>query len=178
MNLSFKLFGRHFKLLFRTHKELDVYVAGITNKCRDGRYVIFLDYDQVPEEWVVEEVQFLMTEHLLGDFHIFKTTNGYHAICTDKVSLHDLVAVMRDSSTDEAYKYVPLRRARRVWTLRTTAKDGKKPEFLYTLGGLYLNQQSKPHNDILRKLYNIEIPTGNEDGEEEFWTAHYHIASR
>lgn len=180
MNLSFKLFGRHFKLLLRTHKELDQYVAGITNRCKDGSYCCFLDYDAVPLEWVIEELKLLIDLFPVYHFHVFKTTNGFHAICTNKLSLRDLVELMRDSSTDDAYKWVPLKRARKVWTLRTTEKDGNKPEFLTTVFSTDAHQgaQSKPHNDLLRRLYNIEIPTDFEDAEDEFWSAHYHIASR
>lgn len=178
MNLSFRLFGRHFKLLFRTHKDLDQYVAGITNKCRDGRYCTFLDYDDVPMEWVVEEAKLLTDLFYIGDMHVFKTTNGFHVINTTKLFLRDLVDIMRNSSCDDAYKWVPLKRARKVWTLRTTEKDGNKPEYIMTVRGNNLpeNEQSKPHNDILRKIYNIEIPTDLEDDEDEFWSAHYHIS--
>lgn len=177
MIIKFALFKRHYSFNFRTYKELNFYVAGITNKCKDGKYVLFLDYDDVPEEWVVEELSFLVKEFFLGDTHLFKTNNGFHAICTTKRSLRNIIEVMRDSSTDSAYKWVPLKRARKVWTLRTTEKDGKKPEFITTVKGNNRadNKESKPHNEILRKLYSLEIPTSRDDGEEDFWTAHYHI---
>ena len=180
MIFKFALFKRHFSFNFRTYKELDHYVAGITNRCKDGTYVTFLDYDDVPLEWIEEELKVLIDLFNLGDFHIFKTGNGYHAICTSKNSLRNLIEIMRDSSTDDAFKWVPLRRARKVWTLRTTEKDDNKPEFVTTIscGEKYQCEQSKPHNDLLRKLYNIIIPTAYEDEEEEFWSAHYHIASR
>lgn len=180
MIFKFALFKRHFSFNFRTYKELNHYVAGITNKCRDGSYVVFLDYDDVPLEWIQEELKLLIDLFQIYHFHIFKTGNGYHAICTNKVSLRDLVEIMRESSSDDAYKWVPLKRARKVWTLRTTEKDGNKPEFVTTIRSLdhHQGEQSKPHNEILRKLFNIQIPTDYEDDEEDFWTAHYHIAAR
>lgn len=179
MIFKFALFKRHFSFNFRTYKVLDQYVAGITNRCRDGRYVVFLDFDDVPEEWVTEELNLLLDLFNLRSVHLFKTTNGYHAISTQKVNLRTLIKILRDSSTDSAYKWVPLRRARKVWTLRTTEKGGNKPKFLTTIPGsaLVKGEESKPHNEILRKLYNITIPTVHEDDEEEFWTAHYHIAT-
>lgn len=178
MRLQFRLFGRTIKLYFYSYKEQHTYVAGITNKCRDGRYVIFLDYDEVPREWVEEELKYLCDEHFLKNIHLFRTNNGYHAICTEKVSLRTLVKIMRDSSTDAAYLTVPLRRAKKVWTLRTTPKGGEKPRYIKTIKGdgcVMGCETSSPHDRILEKLYNIKPPTGSGDGEKTFWTGHYHI---
>lgn len=175
MKLEFSLFGRVFRFFASSSGRQEKYVAGITNKCLDGRYVIFLDYDEVPYEWVAEELAYLQFAHKLGTFHVFKTLNGFHAICTDKVGLYTLVRIMRDTSTDAAYLNVPLRRARRVWTLRTSEKGGNVPEWVASLKMGSQTVKSTAHNELLRKLYNLEIPHDLEDGETTFFSGHYHV---
>ena len=176
--LTGSLWGRHYSLSWRSWRDLNQYIAGITNRCVGGRYVIFLDYDDVPGEWVEEELSFLQQAHNIGDFHLFRTKNGFHAICTDKLSLRSLLDVLRDSSTDDAYLYVSLRRARKVWTLRLTEKEGETPSYVKTIRGLLWRTQSAPHNHILRKIYNIKIPRLLEDGEKTFLASCYHISGR
>ena len=177
MLLKFRLFGWNCRFHWRAFKDLTEYVAGITNKCADGRYILFLDYDDVPEEWIIEEVGYLIEEYRLGNCYLFKSSKqGYHVISTQKRSLRELLQIMRDTSTDDAYTYVSLRRARKVWTLRISEKNGEQPTFIGTIPGYQEGDFSKPHNDVLRKLYNLRIPRAGEDGEKRFLTAHYHIA--
>lgn len=175
MNIKLQLGNREFHLQGWTNKKYKHYVSGITNKCEDGRYVLFMDYDRVELNWVMEELLFLIEEYTLGDVHLFKTNKGIHAICTDKFSLRELVSILRDSSTDDAYTEIPLRTARKAWTLRLTEKNGVKPKYIETLTGYQYREQSKPHNEILRKIYSLEIPTTHEDNEQEFTTAHYYV---
>ena len=176
--LSFKLGGRSFSFMFRTWRELNQYVGGITNRCVGGRYVVFLDFDGVPFEWVAEELVFLQEEHDLSTFHVFETGGGFHAVCTDKLSLKEYVDILRDSSTDDAYLWVSLRRARKVWTLRVTEKNGASPFYVrsFVRDCEIARPRSAPHNHLLRKLYNIVIPRDFEDGEKSFIGACYHIA--
>lgn len=178
MKTEFTLFGRTFKFYFYTHKELNYYVAGITNKCKDGRYVIFLDYDNIPKEWVIEELTYLLDAHQLYCFDIFETNKGFHAISTEKVNLNTLVAIMKDTSTDAAYLSVPLRRARKLWTLRVTPKGKPIKHIGCVKNNLFkrLRTHSKPHRKLLEKLYNVPCPSKIRlDNEQEFWTGHYYI---
>ena len=176
MKFEFQLFKRTFKMYFYTHKELNKYVAGITNKCVDGKYVIFLDYDDIPLKWVMEEIHFLLQEHDLGVFHLFRTNNGFHAICTEKVTLRKLIAIMRDSSTDAAYLSVPLRRAKKLWTLRVTKKGRLIKYVNSSYGKRSWRQISRPHAVLLNKLYNVPLPPpAKMDKEKEFTTGHYYI---
>lgn len=175
MKLSFDVGRRHhFVFDFGYRKDGEEYVTGITNRCADGRYCLFLDYDDVPYEWVVEELRFLISAHGIGDVHVFRTNKGFHAICTTKYSLSEIVTFMRDSSVDEAYANVPLRVVKKLWTLRISAKAGKVPVYLLTLPG-QRGHESRPHNELLRKLYNVEITRGREDDEDSFTVGHYYV---
>lgn len=170
------LIGNHrFGFSFEHRLEGEEYVSGVTNKCADGRYCLFLDYDDVPYDWVVEELRFLIDDFGLGDVHVFRTNKGFHAICTTKYCLREVVEVMRSSSIDAAYLDVPLREAKKLWTLRTSAKGGKVPVYLVTLPGSHVGEESHAHNEILRKLYNINIPRMREDKSEQFITGHYYV---
>lgn len=175
MKFEFNLFGRSHKLMYYSHREKSAWMHGITNRCRDGRYCLFLDYDDAPIAWIVPELRWLQQHYLIGDIHIFRSGRGYHALSTQKFSLRDLVTVMRESSTDAAYLNVPLRRACKAWTLRFSEKKGEVPQFICTLKSKHEFLQSGAHNEYLRKLYNIRIPQSCEDGETSFLTGHYRI---
>jgi hypothetical protein len=175
MKFEFNIGKRAYKFYFYTHKEKNYYVHGIGNKCGDSRYVLFIDYDDIPIEWLIDELLWLQDKWMLGDLQLFETNNGYHVICTQKFTLKELVKIMQDTSTDAAYLNVPLHRAKKIWVLRTTAKNGQRPKFLKTLPGNLMRQESKPHNDFLRKIYNIPITGSKEDSEEELTIASYPI---
>ena len=175
MRFEWRWFRRTFNLSLYSYGEQGQYVAGITNRCKDGGYCLFIDYDDVPADWVTDELEWLQEFYQLGDVHLFKTGHGYHAICTQKFRLSELIRILRSTSTDAAYVSVPMRRARKMWTLRISRKAGAVPTYLRTLKGFRGCEESKPHNDVLRKLYNLNLPVEREDAEKKFWTGHYHI---
>lgn len=177
MKWSLRIFGHEITLLGYYRPPKMVYVAGITNRCRNGEYIIFLDYDNIPVDWVIDELKFLQERYNLGDFILLRSSkNGFHAINPTKVSLNQLVTILRASSTDAAFKNVPLLRARKVWTLRTTMKKGSIPKYYLTLRHSTRREGSRPHWRVLQKLYNLPSPRNPVDTETRFWTGHYHIA--
>jgi hypothetical protein len=174
MKLTLQLLRWRVYLGFGILTTKDFYQRGYTNKCKNGQYIVFLDYDNVPIDWVKQELTYLIQKCKLGDFHLFETNKGYHAVCTDKFGLGELVQLLRKTSTDAAYINVPLRGACRAWTLRLTKKEGKSPKYLLTLKGSKNRMQSKPHNDVLRTLYKIPIQKKKEDGENTLIISGYY----
>lgn len=105
---------------------------GMGNRCGDGRYVLFLDYDGTPVEWVIDEISLLheFFPGLLGSAYLFRTKHGLHVVFLEKHSIGCIVDLMGVTSCDQRYKGVPLQYARRVWVLRQSPKKGEKLSYL------------------------------------------------
>lgn len=178
MKWSLRIGSHEYGVLFHHRQHGRVEVAGITNRCADGSYVLFLDYDDLPFDLLIDELMALRATFCLGDLHILKTGRGFHVVCTQKFTFRQLLLMMRSTSTDEAFIDVPLRAVHRMWTLRLTEKGGKLPEALMTLKGIRGSSESRPHNEILRKVYNFPITSVHDDKSDTFWSGHYFINER
>lgn len=167
MKLEVRMFNKTVIFTFAIRNRHREYQVGPTNKTNDGQYCVFLDYDKVPLDWIIDEITFLVRVFDLNRAHILETNNGYHVIATDKLPLSEFVQLLKNTSTDAAFRYVPLLMARKAWTLRGTRKEGQKPEYLLTIQGEGMNTESKAHNEYLRKHFNIPIPPLCEDESKE-----------
>lgn len=158
MRFSFTVGERSFTFSLYYRDLRSEWQVGFTNRCVAGRYCLFLDYDNVPEEWVFEEVKYLINIYTLGRVYIFKTNKGFHVVSPEKFSLRELVEILRDTSTDDAFKNVPLKFARKLWTLRGTAKKGLKPKLIYSYEREADREISKAHMKYLSENFNIRMP--------------------
>lgn len=159
--INFHALRHHITLLFRITKEKETLHYGIGNRCADGLYTVFLDYDSVPFEWVTEEIDLLQELYELSTAYIFKTKNGYHVIFLDKMPLIDLLQVIHTTSIDTNYIRVPLEYARKVWVLR---QSNKKDESIKYLGCVerrteneYVYDKSGAHKLFLTKYCGVPL---------------------
>lgn len=138
-----------FKLKLYKLKKGKVWVEGTTNRCADGRYVLYIDYDRMEQEWVVEELLHLQNVFDLGDIHLFKSSeskNGYHAVSFAKLTAYEFIQVLQNSSCDEAFKNVPRFSSTRNWVLRAWNKGNtEKPKYVGTLPAFTTRQSSYAH---------------------------------
>lgn len=80
------------------------YTVGIYDLCKDGKHVIFLDYDTFRWEWLIDELAYLQDKYLLSDFYIFSSSlDSYHAVCFDKLVNCELQDVLRETNIDESF---------------------------------------------------------------------------
>ena len=149
-------------MMFR--KKIKHYVIGYTNRCEDGRYVLFLDYDKIQLSWLLTELKHLIHDHSLGDVYIFESSpKSFHVVCLDKFKLDEFLNIARSSSVDEQYIYVPLKYGKKVWTLRLTEKDAGDIKFVKMIKGNNKRQQSNAHANILKKLFKLNIKLKHPD---------------
>ena len=168
------LFNKDIRFFLGIFPAYTTWKKGITNRCADGRFVLFLDYDDPPIEWITDELKLIQEQFCMGDIYLFKTSKGYHAINTEKRSFWEIVKIMHLTSCDPNYIMVPLKYALKAWTLRVSDKKGKpKTKYLKTLKSKGILQQSKPHNFVLRNVYKVSIPTNMEDKEKHFYNSDY-----
>ena len=179
------MFNRILKIdIFK--KRTNENVVGYTNRCQDGSYVIFLDYDNIEYEWLINEINYLQEMYRLGDFYIFSSSeNCFHVVCLDKVPLEYYLKILRSSSVDPNYINVPLYSGRKIWTLRVTDKTSDKRigknkkgiiDFKAVVVGSSIFKQSKAHTVFVENHFEGFINMGNNlDELEELILARYPI---
>lgn len=171
--------GKHlFGFRFVHRKFEGKQMIGYTNRCIDGKYIVFLDYDDMEWDWVADELKRLQDDFELSDFWIFKSSGiSYHAVCFDKVTLKEYILILKNSSCDINYQGVPLKYGQKIWTLRLTAKE-ENIKFLGSVSSAHsLREQSTAHAMICSLLFDspFEKKLVNPDKKKEICLARYEI---
>jgi len=175
MILRFNCLGKRIGFSFDIRNQKKEWVSGYTNRCKDGFYVVCLDYDNLELEWVEGEVKRLQDDFDLGTFYIFRSSeDSYHAVCLDKVLFSDLISIMECSTVDPDYLRVPLKYGRKIWTLRLTPKKNDI-EFVKAIRKESIRQQSLAHGLLLEKVFGVDVPEALDDGIEDICFARYQI---
>jgi hypothetical protein len=118
MYFKFELFGYSIAINGQKPRTKDIY--GYTNRCDDGKFIIFLDYDDLPIEWIKKELISLQeTFEYLGDFYLLKSSEcGNHAVCFSKINMTQLMMILYNSSVDIGFIRIPFQLGKRLLTLR------------------------------------------------------------
>lgn len=96
--------------------------VGVNNICADGKFVVFLDYDNIKFENLLDDLQNLSRDFNLSHFIVIKTReNSYHAICLEKFTLPQVQKIIDHSLCDYSYKKFPIK-IDKGWILRVTEK--------------------------------------------------------
>lgn len=152
--------------LFPTMKK----ALGMTNRCEDGKYVIFLDYDDMTYTEVVDEAHRLIEDFHLGDFYIFSLDrpDSYHAICCTKLTVQKCQDVINASSADQAFKQAPRFFKRNRWILRI-GKKGKRdaPNFEIRIHGYKDQPEAIGHLLFLKDYYGADVNLANDNPNNE-----------
>lgn len=176
--LVLNLFNKKKLILGATLRDMRLKpVLGLSNRCLDGLFVITIDYDSVPDfEFLRQELRRIQQDFNIGDFYIFQSSeNKYHAICVDKIELTKYITILKNSSCDPNYIYVPLKTGEKIWVLRYSEKDGKSPEYMFTLRNPSNNIKSKAHIDMLNEIYDLGISYPDNDNMKRGIMSNYYI---
>jgi len=152
LNISFKLF------FWITPKNRTL---GIYDICKNGKHIVFLDYDKFRLEWLENEIKYLQNKYKLSDFYIFQSSPySYHAVCFDMLSnfLHNkiLMETNIDDSFLNAMRFDYGSRVLRVFPKGQT----KKPKLLKIIKSIN-NQYQKSIDHIKAFEYNYDISIKN-----------------
>lgn len=173
-----------FKIGIALHYEGKKDVFGYTNRCDDGKFIVFLDYDDIPLSWVMKEISSLQNHFKLGDFYIMQSSdNSYHAVCFSKVYLKTLMSILYNSSVDENYHRIPFTIGKRLLTLRLSKKNGKGINFICKLNGFDSKLESREHKIFFNNLFDIinkkDLYKNNDfDNPTEIICSHYKIRGK
>ena len=136
------------------------FVFAYSNRCIDGKYVVFLDYDDITPAYVYENIKSLQVTFNLSDFYVFSSSinrKGCHAVCLDKVNLKTLIRIMKHGNVDEFYIDIP-KFFKKHWLLRLSEKKAEQIKFL---GQIFSNtssyERSNAHRILLNNLFDIGI---------------------
>ena len=154
MYVKLELFGYSIAINGQQPKQHNIY--GYTNRCDDGKFILFLDYDDLPIEWIKKEIEALQeTYEDIGDVHLLSSSEcGTHVVCFTKFTMTRLLIILHNSSVDMGFIKIPFVLGKRLLTLRLSAKGKEKIKYLGCLKHTSLNEESKPHKELFQNLFN------------------------
>lgn len=166
----------------QTMKKLGVRTEGVSSRIPNtALHVTFLDYDNITDERLKEELGFLQDEFEIGNFYVLKTRReGRHAVCLDALRFKDVKEMVDFSSCDLMFKKAPRINEYVTWVLRFAGKGSREPpEYLYTVESSHegKNLQSRGHAKYLLK-FGVKIDLKNPFGPEEIETQEYNTGKR
>jgi len=159
MRLKFNLGGWNVGLSLSAWKAPNTWTKGVFNRCRDGKYIPFWDYDFLELEDVVCEVKHLQEVFNLGNLYVFRSGGkGFHVVGFDKLFAHEFMELLMSSGCDEAFKNVPRFASYRNWVLRNFSKGSvPMPEYVGTLRQVPVRKLSNAHYLYFKELYGDRI---------------------
>jgi len=145
-------------------------------------YVLFMDFDNIEDNRLDDELIPLQELFRLGDFHVFKTSEfGRHAICIDEMPLREATDVVYSSSCDAMFKKGIRINEFRTWILRNWEKgERERPKYLRTVESPYNGErlQSQAHAIFLQAFYGVQVRLVNPDGNTEIEIQTYNTSSK
>jgi hypothetical protein len=145
-------------------------------------FVIMMDYDNVTDDRLVEELLYLQELHGIGDFYVFATSEfGRHVICVDRLLLKEVLDVVYASTCDAVFKRGIRINEYRTWILRVLGKGNRpKPRYLYSVESPYNGQrlQSQAHAEFLQRYYGAPVRLVKPDGNHELEIQGYKTSSK
>lgn len=142
-------------------------VYGITNRTFDGKYLLFLDYDNVEDTIVKQDIKALQHNYKLGTAIVrmsnqkYQKTNNelvasFHVIFFTKLSYFQMLKILKETRCDDNFKKANFQQ--RVKVLRLSRKGNKTEPLPYMIIASKNNlQTSKAHADFFQSQDNIVI---------------------
>jgi len=185
MRWSHLLMIRNYTVFLKVQilKKLETRAEGAASRVvGTTRHVIFLDYDDIDDYRLLEELQHIQDEKKIGNFYVFQTrSNGRHAVCIDALRFRDVKDIIDYSSCDLAYKKGPKLNEYRSWVLRYTKKGKNRdaPKYVYKVESPHegKNLQSLGHATYLLN-FGVKIDLKQPYGPNEIESISYNTGHR
>jgi len=146
------------------------------------KYILFLDYDNIEDEMLVEEAVVLQDDLTLGDFHVFTTSEyGRHVVCIDRLPFREACDIVKQSTCDHDYKGGYRINEYRTWILRCFEKGERdRPKYLYSVPSPFngLRLQSRVHGMFLERFYGADVRLTNPDENTVIGVQSYKTSSK
>jgi hypothetical protein len=136
-----------------------------SNASEDNLHCLFLDYDNVSYETVIEHLQYLQQEYLLGDMYLIESIgkdelkcNSFNAICLDVLPLALCHLIGNDVFSPCDRNFFKYGFKRGYYTLRFDCNK----DFLGVISSEHRQyKKSLAHKKWLEWFFDIEIPLDN-----------------
>jgi len=132
---------------------------GVSSITKDNRHVFMLDYDNAFYSDVYNDLLELQSLYNLSDIYIIKSTNGYNAICLDKITLNLVYNFGIHSSMIDQH-FIKYGFKRGYYVLRFD-NDKKIKTVLPNTSIKY--EKSKPHAQFLNMFFGTKIKYDNDN---------------
>jgi hypothetical protein len=123
-------------------------------------HVVFLDYDikhsEENEKWLDHMIRKLQNKFNLGDFDVFQTAGGYHAVCYSLVTYGELIDILTYAEVDYGFKIQAVLRPEQALTLRFYSLNEKKySKYLFTVvrNPTPLDEYERPISEEHRQFF-------------------------
>jgi hypothetical protein len=162
------------------------FALGTYSICKDGKHVIYLDYDNFRIEWLIDELEHFIDKYELSSFYIFSSShkdgrNNYHVVCFDKVTPEQYNDLVRESNADSLFKNNDMFDLKNSRVLRFSGKTKSSidsPMFFKKIESNYnYKEKSTAHIRFYQKIFNVDIDDYNGDGNEEINIISYATAN-
>lgn len=154
-------FGKTFHLHSILFNSPDTYVLGYSSRTLNGRYVLFMDYDNLELPTVVEELKYLQNKFKLSEFYVFSTgrEGAYHAVCLDVMPMQEAYEILKQSSCDLSFIHAIKNLEYREWVLRIGTKGERSPPkfWLAVPSKHHERMRSSAHAAFIRKMFRVRI---------------------
>jgi len=132
---------------------------GVYDWVKGGYHVLFLDYDNIHLNWLLQELKRIQEQFKLSNLYIFHSSyNSYHVVCFDVLTAMETQQIVMTTNCDESFKKAMYYdHCSRV--LRTHAK-GKtdKPIFKGVIPSFYRHRKkSSGHIKFFNFNYDLRI---------------------
>jgi hypothetical protein len=145
-------------------------VKGINSRVLGtDKHVLFIDWDHAGLDNFKQKLSRARKDFDIGDVHIFRTGNGWHAICPGLFTFGEVIDIHRALDPDKLRLYDLKSVVRGTWTLRISPKpDSPAPRYVCTLHRVSQRLTSVGHAAFLEKFHGIPAPPlGYGDSEIE-----------
>lgn len=168
-----RLLNIQIDFLFRVSYAKKGWAIGTYSICKDGRHIIYLDYDNFRFEWLIEELKFLRDKYKLSDFYIFRSSGNagkykHHAVCFDKVTAKIYNNIVQDTNSDMLFKNNGMFDLENARVLRFSGKVNSNIAMPYLYGTLrskyHKKQKSSAHINFYKSVFKITDGVINESG--------------
>jgi hypothetical protein len=169
LNTTVRILGKMFLLHFQSMDIPKAPTAGISARIpHTTEFVTFLDYDNIVDPRLADELLYLQELHRIGDFHVLSSSEyNRHAICVDRLFLKEALDVVYNSTCDAVFARGVRINEYRTWILRGLEKGNTdRPKYLYSVESPYNGQrlQSQVHALYFQRRFGAKVRLVNPDG--------------
>lgn len=175
---------------------------GVTNRCEDGKFVLFLDYDKIYKDIVFQNLNNLLVRFPNTFSNFFIATSGepeeilsdgnlkcsYHVVCLSKFFMPEIVSFLQVCDVDPHFIEIPKKTAHKCHVLRVSEKVWRvsgqevkrKPKFLGIYPKTFLEGRGKisyAHYSVFLKEWGLVDPFWNKRTFDSFKQAEIHSYS-